>query len=67
MVEGKTSGISEIIKAAFDENEKLSMEEHVAIEMQIIVEAYCKVAAKRFIDSIPMIVQKMFDSIINII
>jgi len=58
MVEGKTSGIEAIIESAFSNVEKMSMEEHVAQEMQIVLNAYGKVAAKRVIDNVPMIIQK---------
>ena len=58
MVAGKTTGVESIIDAAFSNEDKLSMEDHIAQEMQIVLSAYGKVAAKRVIDNVPMIIQK---------
>ena len=58
MVAGKTSGIENIIASAFNDVEKMSMEDHIAQEMQIVLNAYGKVAAKRVIDNVPMIIQQ---------
>ena len=58
MVAGKTAGVESIIDAAFSNEDKLSMEDHIAQEMQIVLSAYGKVAAKRVIDNVPMIIQK---------
>jgi hypothetical protein len=64
MINGVESGHEEIIKAAFEQYQNLSIEEHGALEMQIVLDTYGKVSAKRFMDEIPMIIQKMFRSII---
>eukprot|EP01032_Pedospumella_encystans_P016705 gene16705-19051_t len=58
MVAGKTTGVESIIDAAFSNEDKLSMEDHIAQEMQIVLSAYGKVAAKRVIDNVPMIIQE---------
>ena len=39
---------------------RLSMEDHKLNEMEVILDAYGKVASKRFIDEIPMIAKNMF-------
>lgn len=56
-INGKT--VKETIKAAFAQNERKSIEEHVAFEMQITLDSYGKVAIKRLIDNVPMIVESM--------
>lgn len=58
MVAGKTEGIENIVAAAFNDVEKMSMEDHIAQEMQVVLNAYGKVAAKRVIDNVPMIIQQ---------
>lgn len=55
MLDGKTQGIESIVRAAFSSMEKMSLEDNIAYEMQIVLGAYGKVAAKRVIDAIPMI------------
>jgi hypothetical protein len=47
------------VKAIFEENERMSIEDHVANEFQVILDAYGKVASKRIMDEVPMFVQKM--------
>ena len=55
MVKGKTEGIEGIVQAVFDSVEKMSLEDCIAHEMQIVLDAYGKVAAKRVMDEVPMI------------
>lgn len=67
MIEGvknDNNQIMKIIETAFGANQRLSMEKHGALEMQIVLDAYGKVSAKRFMDNIPMIIQKMFRGIV---
>ncbi len=64
MVAGKTSGIESIVEAGFSNEDKLSMEDHIAQEMQILLSAYGKVAAKRVIDNVPMAIQKRARSLL---
>jgi hypothetical protein len=47
------------VAAVFAANEKKSMTRHVAEEMETILDAYGKVAAKRIIDQVPMLAQKL--------
>jgi interferon-induced GTP-binding protein Mx1 len=56
MVDGKTTGIKAIVAAAFDSVERMSMEDHISYEMQVTLDAYGKLAAKRVMDVIPMII-----------
>eukprot|EP00240_Pyramimonas_obovata_P003444 CAMPEP_0118928644 /NCGR_PEP_ID=MMETSP1169-20130426/5850_1 /TAXON_ID=36882 /ORGANISM="Pyramimonas obovata, Strain CCMP722" /LENGTH=812 /DNA_ID=CAMNT_0006870673 /DNA_START=258 /DNA_END=2696 /DNA_ORIENTATION=+ len=51
--------VCELVEGAFTQNERMSCEEHVAMEMQTILQAYGKVASKRAIDEVPMMVQNM--------
>jgi len=64
MVADKTSDIEKVIDAAFSNEDKLSMEDHIAQEMQIVLSAYGKVAAKRVIDNVPMVIQKRTRSLL---
>ena len=50
MVKGKTEGIEGIVQAVFDSVEKMSLEDCIAHEMQIVRDAYGKVAAKRVME-----------------
>ena len=50
-----------IIESFFNQNEKMSVDDHNAFEMEIILTAYGKVASKRLIDDIPMISAAFFD------
>jgi hypothetical protein len=52
--------IKTIVAAIAKQNEEKSMDEHMAEEMQNAVDAYGKVAMKRFIDGIPMECWSMF-------
>ena len=44
-----------MIDAAFDANEKKSVDQHMAEEMLHILDGYGKVAVKRFSDTVPML------------
>ncbi|CAB9530707.1 Interferon-induced GTP-binding protein [Seminavis robusta] len=46
--------IESIVDAVFDRNQRKSIDEHMAEDMQVTLDAYGKVALKRFIDGIPM-------------
>ena len=49
-----------IVEAVFDRNQKKSIDEHVAEEMEAVLDAYGKVAMKRFIDLVPMSCRRIF-------
>jgi len=53
-----------VVDAAFSKNAKKSMLQHVAEEMQIVLDAYGKVADKRIIDDVPMAAQRMTRTIL---
>jgi gas vesicle protein len=53
-----------VVDAAFSKNAKKSMLQHVAEEMQMALDAYGKVAAKRIIDDVPMAAQRMTRTIL---
>jgi hypothetical protein len=62
------STASAILKNVFERNQGMSMDDHMAEEMQHALNAYGKVALKRFIDQIPMIcihVMQQFPEKIN--
>jgi hypothetical protein len=50
------AAVAAAITALFGENERRSCEEHVAMEMQLALEAYGKLASKRIIDDVPMLI-----------
>ncbi|KAG7352654.1 dynamin family protein [Nitzschia inconspicua] len=54
--------IKAILEAIAKQNQEKSMDEHMVEDMQHALEAYGKVAMKRFIDGIPMECWKMFSS-----
>jgi hypothetical protein len=56
-----SSAVQLTIKSFFEQNEKMSIDDHNALEMEIILAAYGKVASKRLIDDIPMISAAFFD------
>lgn len=56
-----SSVVQQTIKSFFEQNEKMSIDDHNALEMEIILAAYGKVASKRLIDDIPMISAAFFD------
>jgi len=43
-----------LINAVFDANSRRSMDDHVAAEMEVVLDSYGKVCAKRIIDQVPM-------------
>ena len=47
--------VSAAVRNVFERNQKKSVDEHMAEEMQHALNAYGKVAFKRFIDTVPMI------------
>ena len=49
-----------IVEAVFERNQKKSIDEHVAEEMEAVLDAYGKVAMKRFIDLVPMSCRRIF-------
>lgn len=54
-----TATIKAIIDGVFDRNQRMSIDDHMAEEMEIMLEAYGKVAFKRIIDKTPQIILKM--------
>lgn len=56
-----------IINNAFTRQQNTSIDDHMANEMEIVLEAYGKVAAKRINDEVPMIFQKLIISITRLI
>jgi len=48
------------VKAMITSNERMSCEDHIAYEMELALMAYRKVAGKRIIDQIPMIIEEEF-------
>jgi hypothetical protein len=56
----KRQTINTIIDAIAEQNQGKSMDEHMAEDMQHALDAYGKVAMKRFIDGIPMECWNMF-------
>lgn len=48
------------VKLVITSNERMSCEDHVAYEMELALMAYGKVAGKRIIDQIPMIIEEEF-------
>ena len=62
------SAVIKIVQNVFERNQGRSMDDHMAEEMQNALNAYGKVALKRFIDNIPMIcieVMQQFSRNIN--
>jgi hypothetical protein len=64
---GDSAATVAIVKAAFDETSKMDMDDHVASEMQIFLDSYGKVAAKRIIDEVPMLLIKQTNTICDVI
>ena len=52
--------IKTIIKAIYKQNQEKSLDEHMVQDMQYALDAYGKVALKRFIDCVPMKCWGMF-------
>jgi Dynamin family/Dynamin central region len=62
------SSIKSVIKGVFERNQKKSVDEHMGEDMQHALDAYGKVAMKRFIDVVPMLcgdVLQNFPDVIN--
>jgi len=51
----KKSSVESIIEGVFDRNQRKSVDEHMAEDMEHALDAYGKVSLKRFIDVVPMI------------
>jgi len=64
---GDSAATVAIVKAAFNETSKMSMDDHVASEMQIFLDSYGKVAAKRIIDEVSMLLIRQINSIDDVI
>jgi hypothetical protein len=54
------STIKSVLDGAFGRNQRMSVDEHTAEEMEVMLEAYGKVCFKRVIDKTPQIAQKLF-------
>jgi len=52
--------VNRIVEAVFDRNQKKSIDEHVAEEMEAVLDAYGKVTMERFIDLVPMSCRRIF-------
>ena len=59
------TGLSETIKAISESNSRLSIDEHVAEDMVVVLEAYGKVASKRCIDEVPMFIEVALRELIS--
>jgi len=59
-----TAAMQSIIDGVFERNQKKSVEEHMAEDMEIVLESYGKVATKRVIDRTPMICWEVFRSVL---
>ena len=55
-----------LAEAIFRRAERLSIDSHCAQDMATCIEAYGKVACKRFIDTIPMIARRRFDRTVSV-
>ncbi|CAB9528450.1 Interferon-induced GTP-binding protein [Seminavis robusta] len=58
-----TQAIQTIIDGVFERNRRKSVEDHMADEMEIVLEAYGCVATKRVVDRTPMICWQVFRSL----
>jgi hypothetical protein len=58
-----TGAIKAIMDGVFDRNQQKSIEDHMAEDMEIVLESYGKVATKRVIDRTPMICWEVFRSL----
>eukprot|EP00040_Diaphanoeca_grandis_P022062 m.118044 g.118044 ORF g.118044 m.118044 type:complete len:309 (-) comp28628_c0_seq1:182-1108(-) len=54
-----TATIKATIDGVFDRNQRMSIDDHMAEEMETMLEAYGKVAFKRIIDKTPSVILKM--------
>lgn len=59
-----TSAIQTIMDGVFERNRGKSVEQHMAEDMEIVLESYGKVATKRVIDRSPMICWEVFRSLV---
>jgi len=59
-----TAAMQSIIDGVFERNQKKSVEEHMAEDMEIVLESYGTVATKRVIDRTPMICWEVFRSVV---
>jgi GTP-binding protein EngB required for normal cell division len=62
-----TVAIKSIMDGVFERSRRKSVEEHMAEDMEIVLESYGKVATKRVIDRTPMICWEIFRSLSNTI
>jgi len=60
-----TGAIKSIVDGVFERNRRKSVEQHMAEDMEIVLESYGKVATKRVIDRTPMICWEIFRSLSN--
>ena len=58
-----TVAIKAIVDGVFERNRIKSVEEHMAEDMELVLESYGKVATKRVIDRTPMICWEIFRSL----
>jgi hypothetical protein len=58
-----TGAIKTIMDGVFERIRQKSVEEHMAEDMEIVLESYGKVATKRVIDRTPMICWEIFRSL----
>lgn len=54
-----------VLDAIFAQQKRMSMDEHKLHEMEVILDAYGKVASKRIIDEVPMIAKALFQEFIR--
>eukprot|EP00545_Synedropsis_sp_CCMP1620_P004859 CAMPEP_0119011730 /NCGR_PEP_ID=MMETSP1176-20130426/5852_1 /TAXON_ID=265551 /ORGANISM="Synedropsis recta cf, Strain CCMP1620" /LENGTH=777 /DNA_ID=CAMNT_0006964587 /DNA_START=314 /DNA_END=2647 /DNA_ORIENTATION=+ len=59
-----TAAIKAIMEGVFDRNRRKSVEQHLAEDMEIVLESYGTVATKRVIDRSPMICWEVFRSLV---
>ena len=57
LAQGKPTIAATVVAAVFDSVERISIEDQMASEMQIILGAYGKIAANRLCDIVPMILR----------
>ena len=56
-----------IVKDVFHRNQRMSIEDHMAEDMEVVLEAYGKVCSKRIVDKSPMICMKMLRSVCGLV
>jgi hypothetical protein len=57
-----SDALHEQIEAIFQRSSLMSMEDHKLYDMEVILDAYGKVATKRIYDDVPMIAKHMFEA-----